>query len=154
MKEKTCCLTGHRKIIDNTLEIKTSLKTVLVKLIESGYTYFGTGGALGFDCLAAETILELKNTYPHIKLILVLPCYAHNRYWLKYEIEYFENIKTQADKIKYTSKNYYKGCMQERNRHLVKHSSVCVCYSRRELNTARFWKANFRTNFVKNLEIR
>ena len=26
--------------------------------------------------------------------------------------------------------------------------------SRRELNTARFWKANFRTNFVKNLEIR
>ena len=28
----------------------------------------------------------------------------------------------------YTSQEYTKGCMHKRNRHLVDHSSVCVCY--------------------------
>ena len=39
----------------------------------SGYLYFGAGGALGFDTLAAQTVLDLKKDYPQIKLILVLP---------------------------------------------------------------------------------
>lgn len=131
MKEKTCCFTGHRKITDNTVEITSSLKTELIKLIENGYTYFGTGGALGFDFLAAETVLELRKTYPYIKLILVLPCHTQTKYWVKNDIERYEKIKKQADKVKYISQNYYNGCMQERNRHLVNHSSVCICYKRK-----------------------
>ncbi len=34
-------------------------------------------------------------------------------------------LKEHADKFVYTSKTYFKGCMQVRNRHLVNNSSVC-----------------------------
>lgn len=40
----------------------------------------------------------------------------------------YEYIKTQADKIVYTSQEYTRGCMHKRNRHLVDNSSVCICY--------------------------
>ena len=40
----------------------------------------------------------------------------------------YERIKALADKVVYTSQEYTKGCMHKRNRHLVDHSSVCICY--------------------------
>ena len=43
----------------------------------------------------------------------------------------YGRIKAQADKIVYTSQQYTPGCMHKRNRHLVDHSSVCVCYLNR-----------------------
>lgn len=104
------------------------LKTILINLIENGYQYFGAGGALGFDTLATQTILELKADYPHIKLILVLPCLSQADSWSSYDHEVYEYIKGAADKVVYTSREYSKGYMHKRNRHLVDNSGACVCY--------------------------
>ena len=104
------------------------LKTILVDLIENGYRYFGAGGALGFDTLAAQTVLDLKTSYPHIKLILVLPCLSQADSWSLHDQEIYENIKATADKVVYTFREYSKGCMHKRNRHLVDNSSACICY--------------------------
>lgn len=129
MREKAVCFTGHRKIpIEKQNEISRRLEAVLIHLIERGYLYFGAGGALGFDTLAAETVLALREKYPQIKLILVLPCKAQADRWNERERNLYENILGQADKVVYTSTKYIKGCMYKRNRHLVDSSSVCVCY--------------------------
>ena len=98
------------------------------ELINSGYCYFGSGGALGFDTLAALTVLELKKTYPHIKLILVLPCKNQTKSWSKENSQVYEYIKSKCDRYIYISKEYTKGCMHKRNRHLVDNSGFCVCY--------------------------
>ena len=97
-------------------------------MIDRGIRFFGAGGALGFDTLAAQTVLRLKKKYPDIKLILVLPCLTQARGWPTEDVEEYERIKAQADKVIYTAQEYTKGCMHKRNRHLVDHSSVCVCY--------------------------
>ena len=76
-------------------------------------------GALGFDTLAALAVLELKQQYPQIKLILVLPCRNQTREWKEADIQKYEWIKSKADKVVYTSEHYYNGCMQKRNRHLI-----------------------------------
>lgn len=129
MKEKTCCFTGHRKIPSESLPaISRKLKETLIFYIENGYRYFGAGGALGFDTLAAQTVLLLKQHYPWIKLILVLPCKDQAKRWSAQEIEEYERIKSSADKVVYISEYYYSGCMHKRNRHLVDNSSLCVCY--------------------------
>ena len=107
--------------------VKT-LEAEMVKLIEKGYCYFGAGGALGFDTVAAQTVLHLKEKYTHIKLILVLPCVTQANSWSEEDREIYEDIKEKADKIVYTSKEYSRGCMHKRNRHLVDNSSVCICY--------------------------
>ncbi len=65
MRDKTVCFTGHRKLPpEETNEIADRLKTTIRDLIDSGYCYFGVGGALGFDTLAAQTVLELKKRFP------------------------------------------------------------------------------------------
>ncbi len=129
LKSKTACFSGHRKIPPEDLPmVKKKLKEILIKSIENGYRYFGAGGALGFDTVAALIVLELKSVYPEIKLILVLPCKNQTRGWKETDIQKYEWIKSKADKIVYTAEHYYNGCMQKRNRHLVDHSSLCICY--------------------------
>lgn len=83
---------------------------------------------MGFDTIAAQSVLELKEKYPNIKLILVLPCPNQTRGWNKTDIAEYERIKAEADKVVYTSDHYFSGCMQKRNRHLVDNSNACICY--------------------------
>lgn len=133
MKEKTVCFTGHREIpFLKAGAIKHMLKKTLENLIERGYCYFGAGGALGFDTLAAQTVLELKSKYPQIRLILVLPCLSQADRWSDRDKAVYEDIKNRADKVVYTAQEYFKGCMHKRNRHLVDNSSVCICYLTRK----------------------
>ncbi|MGM9586528.1 MAG: SLOG family protein [Candidatus Limivicinus sp.] len=108
--------------------IAYQLEQTVIMLIQAGIRFFGAGGARGFDTLAAQTILKLRRKYPHIKLILVLPCLSQTQGWRDEDIKVYESIKTAADKVTYTSEKYTQGCMHKRNRHLVDHSSICVCY--------------------------
>lgn len=94
----------------------------------SDYLYFGAGGALGFDTIAAKAVLTLQQSCPQIKLILVLPCKTQTRGWEKEDIAIYEDIKNRCNKVVYTSEDYARGCMLKRNRHLVDNSSACVCY--------------------------
>lgn len=129
MKENTCCFTGHRKIAPAQQKIvAVRLRDTVEKLILGGFTDFLAGGALGFDTMAAQCVLSLKEKYPHIKLVLVLPCVTQTKDWSVKDILIYENIKQQADKVVYTSQEYTRGCMFKRNRYLVDHSSVCVAY--------------------------
>ena len=133
MKEKTCCFTGHREIEDADKDtLKAALDAAIRDLIARGYRYFGAGGALGFDTLAASAVLSLKKEYPDIALILVLPCPNQTRYWKSEDVAAYEEIMRRADKCVYTSDHYFNGCMQRRNRYLVDHSSACIAYLRRE----------------------
>ena len=100
----------------------------MIEAIEQGYRYFGCGGALGFDTLAAQTVLRLQEIYPEIRLILVLPCRDQTRGWKQADVAEYDRIMKAADKVTYTSEQYYSGCMHKRNRHLVDYSSLCICY--------------------------
>ena len=129
MREQTCCFTGHRKIPDSDiLRVKTALKEEIKKKIDAGVLYFGVGGALGFDSLAARAVLEWREIYPDIKLILVLPCPSQDKYWSESEKREYEEIKHKADKITVVEKSYTPYCMHKRHRHLVDFSSHCICY--------------------------
>lgn len=129
VRDYTCCFTGHRALPpEERGAIAYQLERTVIMLIQAGIRFFGAGGARGFDTLAAQTILKLRRKYPHIKLILVLPCLSQTQGWRDEDIKVYESIKTAADKVTYTSEKYTQGCMHKRNRHLVDHSSICVCY--------------------------
>lgn len=129
MKKKTCCFTGHRKIPpEQYIRIAERLRAEIITLIRQGVIYFGVGGALGFDTMAAQTVLALKESYPQIKLILVLPCKTQTYSWEKADVEIYEKIKAACDKYIYISNKYTTDCMHKRNRHLVNYSGYCICY--------------------------
>ncbi len=125
----TVCFTGHRYIPESDRAVVAArLRRTLIELIKQGYKYFGTGGALGFDTIAAQTVLDLRREYQHIKLILVLPCKNQTAKSSSEDVRVYERIRAEADKTVFMSENYTPTCMHERNRHLVNFSSVCVCY--------------------------
>ena len=126
---QTCCFTGHRRISQAEMPmLKCQLNAAIIDAIAQGYRFFGAGGALGFDTLAAQTVLELKQSYPQIRLILILPCETQTRGWQTADVAVYDSIRHAADKVVYTSKTYYDGCMHKRNRHMIDHSSLCICY--------------------------
>lgn len=125
----TVCFTGHRIIPQDHYEtLKTQLTNLLENLINQDYCFFGCGGALGFDTLAALTVLKLQEKYPHIKLILVLPCHDQFKGWLEKDVMIFKDTLKRANKVVYVEKNYTPECMFKRNRHLIDNSSLCISY--------------------------
>jgi len=129
MKSKTCCFTGHREIPpEKRAEIVDKLEYIIINLYQKGVRFYGAGGALGFDTLAAQTVIRLRKSCPGMKLILVLPCLTQTKRWRPEDVAEYERIKAQADKTVYTSQQYTPDCMHKRNRHLVDNSGVCVCY--------------------------
>lgn len=125
-----CCFTGHGLIPE---EIKASLRERLRNGVDYLYTHmsittFYAGGALGFDTLAAEAVINCRKERPDIRLIIVAPCKDQDKQWsIKDRIRY-QLIKRAADNVICLSEHYYRGCMHQRNRYLVDHSAACICY--------------------------
>ena len=130
-KAETCCFTGHREIpLLDVSRITRKTRETILSLYSRGVRYFGAGGAIGFDTIAAETVLELRETLcPEIKLILVLPCRDQTRGWKnERDLRRYAECLRLADKVVYTSDEYHRGCMHKRNRHLVDQSAYCIAY--------------------------
>ncbi len=53
--------------------LREKLRKTVIELIENGAHEFLFGGYGDFDKLCAKTVYELKNEYPHIKSVLVIP---------------------------------------------------------------------------------
>jgi uncharacterized phage-like protein YoqJ len=129
-KSLTACFTGHRHIQNNLINgVKVSLEETVISLANQGITTFFNGGAMGFDMLAAEKIINLKKSNGlAIKLIMVLPCKGHDAKWNDVNKARMLDILDNADEIICLSERYYDGCMEARNRYLTEHSGVCVAY--------------------------
>ena len=67
----TVTFCGHSKI-NQTEDFSKWLDTILPSFIEGGAVTFYLGGYGAFDGLAAAALRKLKETYPHIELVLVL----------------------------------------------------------------------------------
>ena len=134
MRKITCCFTGHRTIPSEMEKaVQDWLRGVIVQLYQTyGVRYFGAGGALGFDTLAAETVLELRADWPALRLILVLPYPGQEERWAREEQRRYQDILERADKVVYTAPRYAPGCFHVRNRHLVDHAGWCVAYLTRD----------------------
>jgi len=123
MKSQSCCFTGHRNIPANEhFQIQKRLEDEILNLIRQGVECFYAGGALGFDTMAALTVLKAKESFPYIRLILVLPCKNQAAKWLEGEKKTYNQILDAADEVVYTSETYQRGCMHVRNRYLVDNS--------------------------------
>ena len=104
---QACCFTMHRENQVKKLRfLKEALEEALTNVVYRGCRYFGIGGALGFDTLAAQTVLLLKKTFLRIRLILVLLCETQTRGYSETDKLIYDKIKGSADKVVYTLKTY------------------------------------------------
>lgn len=128
---KSASFTGHRHLSGDIKSLAEYLYNTLDHHIKyHGLSDFYAGGAMGWDTLAALTVIKLRNIYPHIRLHLILPCSNQEQTlkWSAKNKEIFYKILAQADSVEYTSNHYYNGCMKIRNARLVECADICFCY--------------------------
>ncbi|MBQ4154425.1 MAG: DUF1273 family protein [Clostridia bacterium] len=129
MKKSSCCFSGHRIIPPTKYEvIKHKLLYEIEKLAKLGVHSFKSGGAMGFDLLAAECVLEIKKHFPEIKLIMVYPFPEQAKLWNDSYIKKYNYIKAHCDEFVYVNPCYSKAAIFKRNRLLVNESNYCICY--------------------------
>ena len=126
--DKTCCFMGHRRLPgDKTARIVTRLDREVERLIGLGVTDFISGGALGFDQLAAALIVSKRSAGKNIRLIYVLPCREQEKNWDAPDRRLYHRLLIEADEIVYVSERYEIGCMQKCSRCMADRSAYCLC---------------------------
>ncbi len=154
IKEQTICLTGHRpkslpwgydESKKSCLRFKEEVRRVFVEAIEFGITTFLTGMAEGFDMIGAEILIELRKKH-NIKVVAVVPCTMQELKWKPYQQKRYKNILKKCDEVITLSDHFTPTCMNERNKYMVDHSSICIaCWNGKSSgtkNTIRFAKQN------------
>ena len=135
-KGNTCLFTGHRSIANNARSnLYADLIRNILKLHGDGIRYFLSGGAIGFDMLAAGAVLQAKRFSEDVHLVLVLPCRNQTERWLRVSSESavenlktYQQLKNEADSIIYVTDLYYDGCMRDRNAKMIELGSRCIAY--------------------------
>ena len=126
---KICSFTGHRQI---NKEHKAKLTELLSKAVsyayDNGVRSFLAGGAVGFDTLAAKTVIAFRMSHPDVRLIILVPCKNQAEKWTSYEKNVYEYTLSVADEIEYLSDEYYDGCMKERNAELAGRCDMLIAY--------------------------
>jgi uncharacterized phage-like protein YoqJ len=154
MNELICCFTGHRRIeAKHSLTLVSSLKNVLRQKYRQGFRIFRAGGALGFDTVAALSVLELRGELPEIKLHLILPCKDQDAKWGFYDKKVYRSILNEADAVVYAEESYLPGCMHKRNRMLVNGAQCCIAYYNGSESGKSGTEYTYRYAMSKNIEL-
>lgn len=128
MRESACCFTGHRALSrEDSAVLQYALRQEIARLTGRGVTAYYSGGAMGFDMLAAETVLEMRKTLP-VTLHLLLPCRNQAEKWPPDLKRRYKALLQAADTVDYISEKYDSTCMFRRNDALVAHTAFCICY--------------------------
>lgn len=119
-KEKTALFIGNR----DCYQVKNAdIERAIINAIENGIEIFLNGGQGYFDQTCAEIVHRLKKTYPNIKSFLVIPY----RDFKVFNDSLFDEIiyPFEAHTFSYYT---YKSGIPKRNRWMVNHSSLAICY--------------------------
>ncbi|MCL2038441.1 SLOG family protein [Candidatus Saccharibacteria bacterium] len=136
-RQITCCFTGHRMIAEGDKEtLGQRTRAAAEELIREGVECFLCGGAIGFDTMAGQVIVGLRQEYPKVKLKMILPCKNQDAKWSAEEkAAYQELLKVADERIYVSEEDYFDGCMKARNIRLVEESGYCIAYMRKAVRS-------------------
>ena len=107
---------GHS---DCQLSVET-VKDEIRKMIADGVDKFYNGGMGGFDAVCARAVYELKDEFPQIESLLVIP-------YLSFKCS-FSNLFDGSIYPEGLERFYYKAAILKRNDYMVDNSEAALCY--------------------------
>ena len=134
-RQYACSFTGHRPAKlpwgnneddPRCLLLKSKLRAAAESAILEGYEHFLCGMAEGCDLYFCETVLALKERYPHVTLEAAIPCPSQADRWSEASRARYRALLERCDFETMVSAVYTPGCMQRRNRYMVDHSALLI----------------------------
>ncbi|MBO5089732.1 MAG: DUF1273 family protein [Clostridia bacterium] len=113
---KTAVFIGHSECYGLSDE---QLTNTIIKCINEGVTVFLNGGQGGFDRKCALAVFKLKNIFPQIKNVLVIPYLTFN----VFDKDIFDEIIFPENFENY----HFKAAIPKRNKYMVNHSDIAIC---------------------------
>ncbi|MBD3110440.1 DUF1273 domain-containing protein [Bacillus sp. AGMB 02131] len=96
--------------------IKKEVRKRLEDFLEEGLEWVIISGQLGVELWAGEVVLELKKSYPQLRLAIITPFLQHESNWNEKNQEYYQSIASQADFVQAVSNQPYVSPAQFKNR--------------------------------------
>ena len=137
-KNLACCFTGYRPSKfpfafgegEEYIKFENKLMSAIFSLPDEKCFTFYTGMAMGFDIIAAETVLLFKELYKdiNIKLVAVIPFENQASTYSEDWLERYRNILLKCDEKIVLSDSYYKGSYQRRNEYMVDNCDYVLTY--------------------------
>lgn len=115
----------------------TDIRSAVKSLVKKGVKHFIVGGALGFDTVAAATVINMRNNevlsdsdgnLVRITLTVAVPCPTQSDKWSFADRTLYNSILKSADNVTLICEKYTSDCMFRRNRYMVDNSAYCICY--------------------------
>lgn len=92
--------------------IKKALTSKLIPLVEEGLEWVITPGQYGVDLWACEVVIELKKSYPQLKLSILSAYSNPDEKWKDDKKEFYQQILKGVDYYAAVSKQPYDGVWQ------------------------------------------
>lgn len=128
-KSISAAFTGHRYVpYSGYPQIAESLKNIIKDLYKHGIRNFYCGMAAGFDMLAAETVLELKEHLPDMTLSAIVPYRKQSERFSPKAKARYEVLLGKADNVVILNEKYHDRCFLDRNDYMIDRSRLVVAY--------------------------
>ncbi len=119
--ERSCFFTGHRRLPNRFKPLLVQkLRLAVSYLYAQGVTDFYAGGAIGFDTLAATTVIDLRREHAGMRLFLELPFLNQADEWKEDERRFYDFVLSQADGIRYASEETVRTAARSRTLFLMR----------------------------------
>ncbi len=129
MEYGSCSFTGHRKIKpEHSLSVRALLERAVEYAYGEGVRTFYSGGAVGFDTLAARAVIAFRTSHPDVRLVMLLPCTTQADSWSARARDGYEYLLGRADEVIYVCEEYTADCMKKRNAELVERADMMIAY--------------------------
>ncbi|MFI3323375.1 MAG: SLOG family protein [Rikenellaceae bacterium] len=137
LSDITVAFTGNRSLIppsniySDDLEgvIRASLHDLLEQAYCAGKRIFLSGGAVGFDLMAAEEVVALRLQYHDVQLVLVTPFDGQDAKYPERDKELYASLLSEADRVVRIAESYSLGAYHQRNEYLVENCGELIAYS-------------------------
>lgn len=123
--------------------IKQAIKNQLLTLIEEGLEWIILSGQQGVETWAAELIVEMKNTFPHLKYAIITPFLDQEKNWNELKQEKYRSLLFQADYETSLTKKPYEAPWQfiEKNKFLIRNTDgMLIVYDEENEGSPKFIK--------------
>ena len=132
-RDRTCCLRGQEDLPPwEEQNVRTRMRHRLMPLIWDRVDFFGVGGGRGYELMAAEYLLKVRDEFKrNIRIISVLPYPEYREEWPEEDFRRQEEILRRSDKVVFACPAKTADAWQIRDRKLLEESGFCICYCRR-----------------------
>lgn len=148
---KTIYVTGYKSYELNIFKddapeinyLKQFIKHKLIQLIEEGLEWVLIQGQMGIELWTAEVVLELKTTFPELKLGMITPFYGHSDRWNEQNQLKYNTIQQQADYVDSVFHSSYEGPHQfkQTDRFMLDHTDLTLLiYDEEQEASPKFFK--------------